>query len=88
MSKANRSTMFIAAIENIVSTKSMGYLDATLFYSEQTGLEPQVVGNLVLKTPVIKEKIQEEAEAVNLLPKTARLDIEEEEEDDRETDPD
>lgn len=71
----DRTTMFCSAIETLVTEQDMSYFDALIQYSEINSLEPEVVGTLVTKAPTIKAKLEVEAEGLNLLPKTARLDL-------------
>ena len=64
---------FHVKIEDIVQDTSMTYMDAVLFYCEQNGMEPETAGSLI--NGKLKQKIREEAEELNFLPKTARLPV-------------
>ena len=51
----------------------MTYIDAIMEYCDENKMEPEVAGNLV--GGKLKQKIQEEAENLHLIKKTARLPI-------------
>ena len=60
-------------IEEIVERTSMSYLDAMLYHADENGLESETVAGLVnIKT---KNKLREEAEILNFMPKTSKLPI-------------
>ena len=69
----NNSMRFMANIESIVQKTRMTYIDAVLHYCEENKLEPETAGQLV--GGKLKQKIQEEAEGLNLIQKTSRLPI-------------
>ena len=64
---------FFLKIQDIVTDTSMSYMDAVLFYCEKNGMEPETAGSLI--NGKLKQKIREEAEELNFLPKTARLPV-------------
>ena len=60
-------------IEEIVERTRMSYLDAMLYHADEKGLESETVAGLVnVKT---KNKLREEAEILNFMPKTSKLPI-------------
>ena len=71
--RMNNSMRFMANIESIVQKTRMTYIDAVLHYCEENKLEPETAGQLV--GGKLKQKIQEEAEGLNLIQKTSRLPI-------------
>jgi len=64
---------FFVKIQEIVADTKMSYMDAVLFYCESNSMEPETAGSLI--NGKLKQKIREEAENLNFLPKTARLPI-------------
>ena len=50
-------------------------MDAILHYAEENNLEVDFLGELIAKTPALKQKLEIEAENKNFLKKTARLPI-------------
>lgn len=62
-------------IERIVEECNTDYMDACLEYCKRNDIEPESVGEIIKRSPSIKAKIQEEAEALNFLEKTNRLNF-------------
>jgi hypothetical protein len=56
---------FAKMVEDIVHEKRIGYMDAVLHICQQREIDPLDVGNLI--TPQIKDKIQAEAVAANMM---------------------
>ena len=69
----NSAKEFFLKIEDIVNDTKMGYMDSVLYYCEQNEMEPETAATLI--TGKLKQKIREEAEDLNLLPKTAKLPV-------------
>lgn len=64
---------FSAIIEEMVQNKRMPYLDAILLHCEQTGFEVESAATLL--TAPLKSKINEEAQAANMIKKVNRLPL-------------
>ena len=69
------SNTFIEDIEDLCRTKNMEYIDAVLMWCESNKIEVEYIAGLIKKDPVMKSKIQIEAENLNVLKKGARLPI-------------
>ena len=63
------SKKFSAIIEYIVKTKKISYIDAIVKYCEDNEMDPSNVGSLISKS--LKDKIQQEAEKLNLVEKSS-----------------
>ena len=63
------SKKFAMIIEGIVKEKKMSYMDAVVKYCGDNDIDTASVGPLVNK--VLKEKIKEEAENLNLVEKSS-----------------
>ena len=60
-------------IYEIVDKTKMSFLDAIMYHADENGLESETVAGLInVKT---KNKLREEAEALNFMPKTSKLPI-------------
>ena len=60
-------------IHEIVDKTKMSFLDAIMYHADENGLESETVAGLInIKT---KNKLREEAEALNFMPKTSKLPI-------------
>ena len=62
---------FTITIEHIKKSKNMTYMDAIQYYCEQNKIEPETIGKLVQGE--LKQKVREEAESLNFLPKTTKI---------------
>ena len=63
------SKKFALIIEGIVKEKRIGYMDAVLNYCEENDIDTATIGPLINKS--LKEKIQTEAEKLNLVEKSS-----------------
>ena len=64
---------FAEDIEKIVSETDYNYIEAIVEYCNTTGMEIEVASSLVNNN--LKSKIENDAQDLNLLPKSARLPI-------------
>ena len=60
-------------IEEVVKKTEISYLDAVLEYANNAGLEPEAMAKMLNQS--IKDKIEVEAQNLNMLKKTAKLPI-------------
>ena len=63
------SKKFALTIEAIVKEKKIPYMDAVLKYCEDNDIDTSSIGPLINKS--LKEKIQAEAEKLNLIEKSS-----------------
>ena len=67
--------------ENIVKEiqsfidKGVPYIDAVVEYAEKIEVEIEVIGQMIRSSPILKAKIQYEAEELNMMDKTDRLPV-------------
>lgn len=64
---------FSFVIQSIVEEKKLTYIDAIVHHCEQTGFEIELAATLL--TTVIKSKISDEAQSLNLIKKVNKLPI-------------
>tara|TARA_R110000737_G_scaffold248135_1_gene258134 strand:- start:592 stop:786 length:195 start_codon:yes stop_codon:yes gene_type:complete len=55
--------------------RGVPYIDAVIVYAESYGLEVEVVGEIIRRSPVLKAKIYREAEELNMVEKLTRLPV-------------
>ena len=67
--------VFIEEIEKLCSTKNIEYIDAIVLWCERNNLEVETAAVWIKKDPVMKSKIQAEAENLNVLKRGARLPL-------------
>jgi len=53
----------------------IGPIEAIIEYSNRNGLEVELVGEVIKRSSVLKYKVQEDAENMNLLEKTNKLPL-------------
>ena len=67
------SEQYNIEIKELVEKTNMSYLDAMLYHADENNLESETVAGLInIKT---KNKLREEAEKLNFMPKTSKLPI-------------
>lgn len=66
-------TMAVKEIQRLVDEEGYSYMEAAIEYSKRIELDVETVAAIIKKVPYLEAKIQEEAEGLNLLPKTDRL---------------
>jgi len=64
---------FSVMIEQLVTDKKLGYMDAICHHCKETGLEIEVAATLI--SSALKAKIKEEAQDNNMLKKSSKLPI-------------
>ena len=60
-------------IEEVVQKTEISYMDAVLEYAVNAGIEPEAMAKMLNQS--IKDKIEVEAQGLNMLKKTAKLPI-------------
>jgi uncharacterized protein YeaC (DUF1315 family) len=70
-----KSSNFVEEIEILCKDKNIEYIDAVVFWCQKNNLEIEQAAYWIKKDPVMKSKIQLEAENMNILKRGARLPI-------------
>ena len=60
-------------IEQMVKEKELSYMEAVLHYAQMSEIEPEAIAKMLNQS--IKDKIEVEAQGLNMLKKTAKLPI-------------
>ena len=53
----------------------VSYIDALVYYAQKYDIEIEVLGEMVKKSPVLKSKVRDDAESLNLVEETLKLPI-------------
>lgn len=53
----------------------VSYIDALVYYAEKYDIEIEVLGEMVKKSPILKSKVRDDAENLNLVEETAKLPL-------------
>ncbi len=72
--KKTKEEAIIDEISKYVNS-DVSYIDALVIYAENHGLEIEVLGEIVKRSVLLKSKIEEDAELLNLIEKTHKLPI-------------
>lgn len=70
-----KNSGFVEEIEKLCQDRKIEYIDAVLFWCEKNNLEVETAAYWIKKDPVMRSKIQLEAENMNVLKRGARLPI-------------
>ena len=70
-----KNSNFVEEIEILCRTKNIEYIDAIVFWCDKNKLEIETAAYWIKKDPVMKSKVQVEAENLNILKRGARLPI-------------
>lgn len=70
-----KNSNFVEEIEILCQDKGIEYIDAVVFWCQKNNLEIETAAYWIKKDPVMRSKIQVEAENMNILKKGARLPI-------------
>ena len=62
-------------IDDFVAETGADYIDAVISYCERFNIEPETLGEIISKNPVLKSKIQLEAEALHFIKPADRLPL-------------
>lgn len=70
-----KNSGFVEEVEKLCRDKNIEYIDAIVFWCEKNNLELETAAYWIKKDPVMKSKVQVEAENLNILKRGARLPI-------------
>jgi len=70
-----KNSGFVEEIEKLCKKKNLEYIDAIVLWCEKNKLEVETAAYWIRKDPVMKAKLQVEAENLNILKRGARLPI-------------
>ena len=55
--------------------KDVTYIDALVHYAEKYEIEIEVLGEMIRKSPVLKSKVRDDAESLNLVEVSMKLPV-------------
>jgi hypothetical protein len=70
ISVVGSNTSFIQSIEDIIWELDVSTIEALLVYAQRKGLDEEAVGFMARKDSLLLAKIEEEAEALRLIPRS------------------
>lgn len=69
------SSDFVKKIDEFAKNNNIEYIDAVVEYCARNNIEIETAAAIIKSSPLIKGKIQIEAENLNIMHKTARLPL-------------
>lgn len=72
--KKTKEELIIDEISNYVNS-DVTYIDALVIYASNHDMEIEVLGEIVKRSVVLKSKVEEDAEFLNLIEETQKLPI-------------
>lgn len=70
-----KNSGFVEEIEKLCLDKNIEYIDAIVLWCQRNNLEVETAAYWIKKDPLMKAKIQAEAENLNILKRGARLPV-------------
>ncbi len=70
-----KNANFVEEIEKLCKSKNIEYIDAIIFWCQKNNLEVETAAYWIKKDPVMRSKVQLEAENLNILKRGARLPV-------------
>lgn len=55
--------------------EEVSYIDALVYYAETNNLEIDLIGEIIRRSPVLKSKVRDDAERLNMVEKSTKLPI-------------
>jgi len=55
--------------------KDVSYIDALVYFSQKHDIEIELLGEIIRRSPIIKSKVRDDAERLNLVEETQKLPI-------------
>jgi predicted GNAT family acetyltransferase len=53
--------------------KDCNIIDALVYYADKSGMEVELLGEIIKRSPTLKAKVQQIAENLNMMDKTERI---------------
>ena len=70
-----KNSSFVEEVEKLCRDKNIEYIDAIVFWCQKNNLEIETAAYWIKKDPVMRSKVQLEAENLNILKRGARLPV-------------
>lgn len=55
--------------------EEVSYIDALVYYAETKNIEIDLIGEIIRRSPVLKSKVRDDAERLNMVERSLRLPI-------------
>lgn len=76
--QSSNNAKILASIEAMATDLDVDLIDASILWCEKYNVEIDSIATIIRQSPKFKQNIRIDAEKLNYLPKTTRLDIQDE----------
>ena len=74
MEEAMKAEKILLEIQGYVN-EEVSYIDALVYYAETNNLEIDLIGEIIRRSPVLKSKVRDDAERLNMVERSTKLPI-------------
>ena len=74
MEEAMKADQILSEIQGFVN-EEVSYIDALVYYAETNNLEIDLIGEIIRRSPVLKSKVRDDAERLNIVERSSKLPI-------------
>ena len=74
MEEAMKADQILSEIQGFVN-EEVSYIDALVYYAETNNLEIDLIGEIIRRSPVLKSKVIDDAERLNMVERSSKLPI-------------
>jgi hypothetical protein len=74
MEEAMKAEQILVEIQGYVN-EEVSYIDALVYYAETNNLEIDLIGEIIRRSPVLKSKVRDDAERLNMVERSTKLPI-------------
>jgi|GEM_PF-5661579 hypothetical protein len=74
MEEAMKADQILSEIQGFVN-EEVSYIDALVYYAETNNLEIDLIGEIIRRSPVLKSKVRDDAERLNMVERSSKLPI-------------
>jgi len=69
-----KAEQILVEIQGYVN-EEVSYIDALVYYAETNNLEIDLIGEIIRRSPVLKSKVRDDAERLNMVERSTKLPI-------------
>lgn len=74
MEEAMKADQILLEIQQYVNDE-VSYIDALVHYAEVNNIEIDLIGEIIRRSPVLKSKVRDDAERLNMVERSSKLPI-------------
>ena len=74
MEEAMKAEQILLEIQKYVCDE-VSHIDALVYYAEVNNIEIDLIGEIIRRSPVLKSKVRDDAERLNMVERSSKLPI-------------